>query len=165
MFDRRLIPFLDNTFKASLLMNWSAFHRDADRMPKMHKLWPPHDNFELAVVYTVALYVFLKCFLTPENVLQVLQRLVGRPDFNVTDEDEKVLGTGHLPSSLLALRLFSAAVVAVSVFTLLLPMQRLAEMHVFVISLNFLHILLTCEMTAVIMFFYAERLQDKVKKE
>ncbi|RCN27030.1 hypothetical protein ANCCAN_27237 [Ancylostoma caninum] len=146
-------------------MNWSAFHRDADRMPKMQKLWPPHDYFELAVVFTVALYVILKYFLTPENVLQVLQRVVGRPDFAVNEEDEKALGTAHLPSSLLAVRLFSAAVVAVCLFTLLLPMQRLAEMHIFVISLNFFHMLLMCELTAVIMFLYSERLQDKVKTE
>ncbi|KAL6727888.1 hypothetical protein Aduo_009726 [Ancylostoma duodenale] len=165
MFDRRLIPFLDNVFKASPLINWSAFHRDADRMPKMQKLWPPHDNFELAVVFTMALYVTLKYFLTPENVLQVLQRLVGRPDFTVSEEDEKPLGSGHFSSSLLAVRLFSAAVVAVCVFTLLLPMQRLAEMHIFVISLNFFHMLLMCELTAVIMFFYSERVQDKVKTE
>lgn len=96
--------------------------------------------------------------------MEALKRLAGRPESTVP-EREKSLGTERLPSSLLALRLFSAAIAAVSVFTLLLPMQRLAEMHIFVISLNFVHILLTCELTAVIMFFFSECFQEKLKAE
>ncbi|KHJ87757.1 hypothetical protein OESDEN_12460 [Oesophagostomum dentatum] len=60
IFDQRLIPFLDSSFKASSISSWDAFRVDTQRMAKMQRLWPPHPNFELSLVFTIFLYVLLK---------------------------------------------------------------------------------------------------------
>ncbi|KAK6741993.1 hypothetical protein RB195_009706 [Necator americanus] len=162
IFDNRLIPFLEDAFRTSPLIYWPAFRTDTERLPKMQRLWPPHANFELAVVFTLGLYMILKYFLRPEHVLEVLSRLNSSSEFPFDDKVNDLAGRNH---HALRARLFSAGIVAVSIFTLLLPMQRIGEMHIFVIALNFVHILLLCELSAVLMFLYSERSENKLKEE
>lgn len=123
----------------------------------MQRLWPPHSHIELTAVFTAVLYVLLRYFLRPEEVWQLLDRLLRK------DAEE------HSPkgsrSPLLA-RLVAAAVAGIVLFVLLLPMQRLAEMHLFVIMLNLAHVLTICELSAAIMFLSTEhRSSAKLKEE
>ncbi|KJH50505.1 hypothetical protein DICVIV_03355 [Dictyocaulus viviparus] len=155
IFNKNLGSFLDSMFKASPLRNWNAFRADIDRLPKMQRFWPPHSHIELAAVFTVVLYVLLKYFRYPDNLL--------RRDVSVatsTSSSGDVDVATRLRSSFMA-RLLGACVTAILLFTLLLPMQRLAEMHIFVIIVNFIHLLLICLSTAFLMFFPFKMLTTK----
>ncbi|VDM55285.1 unnamed protein product [Angiostrongylus costaricensis] len=83
---------------------------------------------------------------------------------SLTTCDFDNVGAG-LPRRPLATRLLGAVVIAVCLFTLSLPMQRLAELHVFVIVINFIHIVLVCLSTTFFTFFYSERRRKNVKDE
>ncbi|CAJ0598180.1 unnamed protein product [Cylicocyclus nassatus] len=164
IFDPRIIQVLDEAFKASSLSNSAAFRTDIVRMTKMHKLWPPHMDFRIAAVFTTALYILLNYFLQPIHILEALNRFRKSSD-NTADDSNSSSNLQNASSSNISLRFLSSAVTATLLFILLLPMQRIAEMHIFVIVLNFLHILLISVLTTLIMFIWSERGKNKIKSE
>ncbi|XGW17319.1 hypothetical protein V3C99_002186 [Haemonchus contortus] len=158
LFCHKTIPVIENLFQTTSLVDWMAFRLDPDRLPKMYRLWPPHSHIGITAMFTVTLYILLKYFMTPDHVWQLLGR-------RARSEEEKESSQLHRPCSVLVARLLSASVVALTVFVLLLPMQRLAEMHIFVIVLNFLHVFLVCELSSIIMFLFTGFCTEKIKEE
>lgn len=153
IFTTNLMPILDEGFKSSRLANWTTFRADAERMPKMRRLWPPHATIEFSFVFTTTVYIFLKCF--------VVKRFTG-------EEKDGNLSAGPVRCTAIEIvqTLRSGLVIAVVLFLMLLPMQRLAEMHVFVIVLNLVHSVLLCQFVALIMFAFSARTEGiKVKVE
>uniref|UniRef100_A0A0K0DG69 Uncharacterized protein n=1 Tax=Angiostrongylus cantonensis TaxID=6313 RepID=A0A0K0DG69_ANGCA len=105
----------------------------------------------------IALFTTISmCFLRPDGCR------VWFPSTMSSADDEVGAGLLRRP---LATRLLGAVVIAVCLFTLSLPMQRLAELHVFVIVINFIHIVLVCLSTTFFTFFYSERYRKNLKEE
>ncbi|WKX98914.1 hypothetical protein Q1695_014080 [Nippostrongylus brasiliensis] len=156
LFDVRVLASLDKVFSASPMIKWRAFRAESERLPKMQRLWPPHSQIELTAIFTTTLYLLLEHFLNAENVCALLQTVCYRT--------KSSLNRRHSPQ--LSDRLLAAILTAFAMFLLLLPMQRLAEMHILVIVMNLLHSFVTCVMTAVIMFAFTQSLgKERAKAE
>uniref|UniRef100_A0A1I7X648 GPI mannosyltransferase I n=1 Tax=Heterorhabditis bacteriophora TaxID=37862 RepID=A0A1I7X648_HETBA len=178
IFDKERIYWLDIVFKYSFLHKWDIFKLDVNRLRKMNKLWPPYDNIELTIIYTTTVYILLKYFLDPIHFWEALNRIgifsrysiynnpssYERNDMRESQSTTTTYGTFQNAYNV-PFRSITASVAAGAIFTLLLPLQRLAEMHIVVIAMNYVHILITCQITSLIMFLGTNTGEIKIKAE
>lgn len=126
--------------------------RDLGTIQKMAKFWPPHLGYgigEFSLVYTVCLILFMRLI----DIPTVIQSITG------TRYNSRILNF-----------LITPIYTSIIPFILLFPMMRLSEMHIFVLFLNFLHILGSCYIVYSIWYFckmstVEEEEEVKEKKE
>ncbi|CAI5445635.1 unnamed protein product [Caenorhabditis angaria] len=99
--------------------------KDLAKLQKMTRFWPPHQEtfYEFSLAYTISLILLLNA-ISIETVYQSL--------FSTSQK------LGNFTKFV-----FQPFYASIIVFIFLLPMQRLAEMHILVLILNFAHILTT----------------------
>ncbi|KAF1760945.1 hypothetical protein GCK72_009198 [Caenorhabditis remanei] len=125
--------------------------RDLSTIQKMTRFWPPHQGYglgEFSLVYTICLILFMRLIDMPT----VTQSVVGtRYNSRIFNFIATPIYTSIIP------------------FILLFPMMRLSEMHIFVLALNFLHILGSCYIVYSVWYFLksdkTEVEQEKKKVE
>ncbi|CAO4371595.1 unnamed protein product [Caenorhabditis nigoni] len=122
--------------------------RDLSTIQKMARFWPPHQGYglgEFSLVFTVSLILFMRLI----DIPTVIQSI-----------------SGKFYSSKILNFLITPIYTSIIPFILLLPMMRLSEMHIFVLALNFLHILGSSYIVYVIWYFLknSEKL-EKLKNE
>lgn len=109
--------------------------RDLTTLQKMSRFWPPHQGQgfgEFSLAFTVSLILFMRLIDIP-TVFQ------------------SVFGTRY--NSRLLNFLITPIYTSIIPFILLFPMMRLSEMHIFVIAMNFAHILGSCYIVYAVWYF------------
>ncbi|CAI2348729.1 unnamed protein product [Caenorhabditis sp. 36 PRJEB53466] len=120
--------------------------KDLATLQKLTRFWPPHQGSglgEFSIAFTVSLILFIRLI----DVPTVLQSVFGYR------YDSKILNFVLTP--------IYASVIP---FLLLLPMMRLAEMHIFVLLLNFFHILVSSYFVFTVWFFLKSRSENSKEK-
>ncbi|KHN83130.1 hypothetical protein Tcan_10118 [Toxocara canis] len=146
MFRIQYIPFVEGL--QNDLLSSTLVRTELSKMRKMYELWPAHTHPAIYLAYTVFVYWIMEYYLSPS----LLPFFVARPvDDSKSSEDcatEKCLSTS------LVSRLFIAFILSLFIFSSTLHMQRIGEMHIFVILMNYAHTLISVLLTTTVMFSY-----------
>uniref|UniRef100_A0A1I7TWR5 MATE efflux family protein n=1 Tax=Caenorhabditis tropicalis TaxID=1561998 RepID=A0A1I7TWR5_9PELO len=102
----------------------------------MARFWPPHQGYgigEFSLAFTICLILFIRLIDIPTVIYSL---------------------SGATYSNRLLNFLLTPIYTSICPFILLLPMMRLSEMHVFVLALNFAHLLISSYIVYSIWFFW-----------
>ncbi|CCD66011.1 DUF2189 domain-containing protein [Caenorhabditis elegans] len=121
--------------------------QDLSTIQKMARFWPPHKGYgmgEFSLVFTICLVLFIKLIDFPTVTKSIFGIRCTSPilNFLVTP-----IYTTFIP------------------FILLFPMMRLSEMHIFVLLLNFIHILVSSYIVYAFWYFMKTEKDCKEKTE
>ncbi|CAI4229191.1 unnamed protein product [Auanema sp. JU1783] len=141
-----MVTYLDELYRYANLHDITIFQGDQKHLQKMFKLWPPYDVFYFTLMSTAAIYVLIRKLLKPAEFWKLFS-------------DKPLTGT-----SMFFLRILTSSLAATATFAMLLQMERLAELSLLVLTLNFLHTQLVFLITTLTLSFsYVE--SEKTKTE
>ncbi|CAJ0942078.1 unnamed protein product, partial [Mesorhabditis belari] len=158
LFNPQLIPIIDQLWDQLSMKKFDAFADDAFRTKKMNRFWPPRDFPLIYLAYSFAVY-FVSKIMDPIYLQEALSVVF-------SDEKEEKMKVNEAEENIwlrLWGRLLGCIVQAIVYFAMLLPPYRLGELHVFVILLNYVHLLLSVMICNLCMFAgFPNKCMDKM---
>ncbi|VDK50861.1 unnamed protein product [Anisakis simplex] len=118
---------------------------ESEKLQKLYELWPAHANPCFYLAYSFVIYWIMEYYLKPSHLSTIVFQLLPQKNTSSTpcktgdDINSKITDKCIIdqPSSLFMNRLLIAFIFSVFLFVATLHMQRIAEMHLFVILINY----------------------------